>query len=551
MLSRLTVSNYALIDNLTVEFHKRLNTITGETGAGKSIILGALGLILGNRADLAVLKDKSKKCVVEGIFEIGNYQLEAFFQENDLDFFISTILRREITPSGTSRAFVNDTPVNLKTLRELALSLIDIHSQHQNLELGNHRFQLELVDTVSGSGTLLQNYHELYAEFRSLQKKLDELLATSAKERAELDYWQFQFNQLNDAKLIENEQVELEELLEQLTHSEEIKNAFTAVQQLIDDERFSVLTNLKESRKRLEKIQNYVSGIPLLIQRLESSLIEIRDILDETARITAGIEHDPELIDKTTSRLNLIYSLQQKHHVHSVGELIALQHELDQKIGQVFSYEDEIESVKNSIATVEDKLSAMAKALSAKRKSAFGLIERAVLEDLQQLGMMKASLKIVHEQLTAFTPVGIDEVSFLFSANNDVPLNEISKVASGGEMSRLMLAIKNLLRQSKSLPTVVFDEIDSGVSGEIALKMGNIIKAFSASAQIINITHLPQIAAKGDTHYVVYKFEDNGKTFTSIKQLNQNERIVELAKMVGGDNYTDATLKTAQELLQG
>lgn len=551
MLSRLTVSNYALIDNLTVDFHKGLNTITGETGAGKSIILGALGLILGNRADLAVLKDKSKKCVIEGIFEIDSYNLETFFQENDLDFSTSTILRREITAAGTTRAFVNDTPVNLKTLRELALSLIDIHSQHQNLELGNHRFQLELVDTVSDSTSLLKSYRDLYTEFRRLQQKLEEITATSAKERAELDYWQFQFNQLNDAALIENEQEELEMLLEQLTHAEEIKTTLGCVQNLIDDERFSVLSNLKESRKKLEKIQHFVAEIPSLVKRLESSLIEVRDILDETDRLAATVEHNPEEIEKATSRLNLIYSLQQKHHVKTVAELIGLREELDKKIGQVNGYDLETEAVKNEIASTKQKLSAMAGELSEKRKGAFELIESAILEDLQQLGMLKARLKIGHERLSDFTPVGIDEVSFLFSANSDIQLNEISKVASGGEMSRLMLAIKNLLRQSKSLPTVVFDEIDSGVSGEIALKMGNIIKAFSASAQIINITHLPQIAAKGDAHYVVYKSEENGKTLTSIKQLNPNDRIIELAKMVGGDNYSDATLKTAQELLNG
>jgi len=549
MLARLTVTNYALIDNLSIDFHQGLNTITGETGAGKSIMLGALGLILGNRADLAALKDKSKKCVVEGIFEIDTYKLDAFFQENDLDFLTSTILRREITAAGTSRAFINDTPVNLKTLRDLALLLIDIHSQHQNLELGNHRFQLELVDTVSGSTPILQTYRDLYTEFRQLQKNLETLTETSAKERAEFDYWQYQFNQLNDAALVEHEQDELEMLLEQLTHAEEIKNALESVQNLIDDERFSVLSNLKESRKKLEKVQLFVAEIPSLVQRLESSLIEIRDILDETDRLAASVEHNPEEIEKATSRLNLIYSLQQKHHVKTVAELIALKEEFDRKICQVNGYDDEIEAVKKQIASTEQKLGAVAGELSAKRKGSFELIESAILEDLRQLGMMKARLKIGHEQLNDFSASGIDEVSFLFSANSDIQLNEISKVASGDEMSRLMLAIKNLLRQSKALPTVVFDEIDSGVSGEIALKMGNIIKAFSASAQIINITHLPQIAAKGDAHYVVYKSEENGKTLTSIKQLDPNERIVELAKMVGGDNYSDATLKTAQELL--
>ena len=549
MLTRLTISNYAIIDNLTVVFHEKLNSVTGETGAGKSILLGALGLILGNRADLSVLKDKSKKCVVEGIFEIGNYQLEEFFIQTDLDFAVSTILRREITPAGNSRAFINDTPVNLKTLRELALSLIDIHSQHQNLELVNHRFQLDLVDTVSGANKLLAPYREVFNEYRLFQKSLDELEEKSLKESAELDYWQFQFNQLNEASLNENEKEELEVLLTQLTHSEEIKNALAEVQLLIDDERFSVISNLKDSRKRLERIQNYIPEIPDLVRRLESSLLEIRDILDETERLAAGIEHDPERIEKTTARLNLIYGLEQKHHVKTVAELIELRNAFDEKIGQVTGYENEIAALKSKINETREILAAKAGELSKKRKKSFPDIEKAILNDLHQLGMSKARIQILHEQLPDFTATGTDVVYFHFSANSDIELNEISKVASGGEMSRLMLAIKNLLRKSKALPTVIFDEIDSGVSGEIALKMGNIIKSFSDSAQIINITHLPQIAAKGDAHYVVYKFEENGKTQTSVQLLAEKERLIELAKMLGGDGYSEASLKMASELV--
>ena len=551
MLTRLSISNYAIIDNLNIEFHEKLNSVTGETGAGKSIILGALGLILGNRADLSVLKDQSKKCIVEGVFEIGNYNLLSFFEENDLDFESTTIIRREITSSGKFRAFINDTPVNLKTMRDLGLCLIDIHSQHQNLELGNRKFQLDLVDTVSGSAEVLQQYRVIYSEFVQLNKDLYELIEKSEKESADLDYWQFQFNQLNEAGLQENEQEEQETLLAQLNHAEEIKNAFTEVRHLLDQEHFSVLTNLKESRKRLENIQNYISDVPGLVERLQSSLFEIKDILDETERLAADIEHDPAKIEIITDRLNLIYSLQQKHQVSTVNELIELKNSFDEKINQVTGYEDEIRTVKNNLEKFRFKLEEKAKELTAIRKKSFKQIETAIVGDLQQLGMLKSKLEVVHEQLTDFSSSGKDAVSFLFSANTDSAPNEISKVASGGEMSRLMLAIKNLLRKSKALPTVIFDEIDSGVSGEIALKMGNIIKSFSASTQIINITHLPQVAAKGDAHYLVYKFEENGKTYTSIKQLNQTERIVELAKMVGGENYSETTLKTANELLNG
>lgn len=551
MLARLSISNYALIDNLTIDFHKKLNSITGETGAGKSIMLGALGLILGNRADLSVLKEKSKKCIVEGVFEIGDYQLQSFFEEHDLDYDTTTIFRREITSSGKSRSFVNDTPVNLKIMRELGLSLIDIHSQHQNLELGNRKFQLDLVDTVSGASKELGHYRDLFGKYVKLQKNLEELIAKSEKESADLDYWQFQFNQLYEANLEVNEQKELEALLEQLNHAEDIKKAFSDVNQLLDDEQFSVIKNLSEGYKRLENIKNYVSEVSDLAERLQSSLLEVKDILDETERLAANIEHDPDKIEQVSDRLNQIYSLQQKHHVNSVDELIELQNSFDEKINQVSGYEEEIQLLTKELNNSRIELEKKALELSNIRKKSFLPIESAIVNDLNQLGMGKSKLQVVHEKLPDFTFNGKDAVSFLFSANSDAAPAEISKVASGGEMSRLMLAIKNLLRKSKSLPTVIFDEIDSGVSGEIALKMGNIIKSFSSSTQIINITHLPQIAAKGNIHLMVYKFEENGKTFTSIKHLEPEERIVELAKMVGGESYSNTTLKTAQELLKG
>jgi DNA repair protein RecN (Recombination protein N) len=550
MLTKLAVYNYALINNLDVEFHAGLNSVTGETGAGKSIILGALGLILGNRADLSVLKNQHEKCIVEGIFDVGNYQLQPFFLENDLDYDKFTILRREITPSGKSRAFINDTPVNLKTLRELGLKLIDIHSQHQNLELGNRQFQLSLVDTAAGSEKLLSDYREIYGKFVSAKKYLQELTEKSEKEKADLDYWQFQFNQLNDAELNEDEQDKLETELEKLTHSGEIKSAFADVQQLLDDERFSVIQHLKESHKKLENIQQYISDIPALADRLQSCFLELKDILEETGRLAENIEHNPKRIELVTDRLNLIYSLQQKHHADTVLELLELKDSFDQKINQVTGYEDEIRSLKNELEDQLEKLEYKARELTILRKKAFGPIEKAVLADLRQLGIPRSKLQVIHDYLPDFSSNGKDSVSFLFSANVDIPPAEISKMASGGEMSRLMLAIKNLLRTSKALPTVIFDEIDSGVSGEIALKMGNILKEFSTSTQIINITHLPQIAAKGDAHFLVYKYEKNGKTFTSIRQLGENERVQELAKMVGGENLTDTTLKTAQELLK-
>ncbi|MFW6259428.1 MAG: DNA repair protein RecN [Tangfeifania sp.] len=550
MLTRLTITNYALITGLNVEFQKGLNSVTGETGAGKSIILGALGLILGNRADLSVLKQKEEKCIVEGSFNVGHYHLESFFEENDLDYDQLTILRREITPSGKSRAFVNDTPVNLKVMRELGLKLIDIHSQHQNLELGNQKFQLTLVDTVAGSEKILSEYKQIYSACISLQNELKEVTEKSEQAAADLDYFQFQFNQLEEANLQEDEQQQLESELEQLTHAEEIKSAFLEIQKLLDSEHFSAIQNLKESHRLLLNISDFMAGVPELAVRLESCQIELKDILDETELLADKIEHNPARIEEINDRLNLIYSLQQKHHVATVQELIQLKNSFEEKIAQVTGYDDEIKALKEKLEKTKKELNQKAAELTNVRKNSFKKIEKSVVDDLNQLGMPKSRFAIQHENLPDFTPDGKDAVAFLFSANSDVAPAEISKIASGGEMSRLMLAVKNILRTSKALPTVIFDEIDSGVSGEIALKMGAILREFSKSTQIINITHLPQIAAKGDAHFVVYKYEKGGKTYTSVRQLEAGERIEELAKMVGGESITDTTLEAAKELLK-
>lgn len=551
MLTRLTISNYALIDKLLVDFDAGLNSVTGETGAGKSIILGALGLILGYRADLSVLKEKDQKCIVEGIFAIGNYNLRSFFAENDLDYENTAILRREITASGKSRAFINDTPVNQKTLLELGLQLIDIHSQHQNLELSNQKFQLNLVDTVSGSLSFLEAYQKEYKDYRRISKELKDLREMAEKSSADLDYFEFQFNQLKEASLQVDEQKELETELEILTHSEEIKSALVQVHELLENDKLSVVQNLKESQKTMEKIRHFISAAPELSDRLQSCLLEMKDILNEVEIQSENVEYNPARIEQINDRLNLIYSLQQKHHVASIDELVSLQNSFEAKISQVVGNVDDIKRVEKELKQCYTQLAEKSDLLSKSRKNVFPEIEKAIVYDLVQLGMNKSKFAIQHQELSDFTLSGRDSVSFLFSANNDVQPAEISKIASGGEMSRLMLAIKNLLRKSKLLPTVIFDEIDSGVSGEIALKMGTIIKSFSTTTQIINITHLPQIAAKGDAHFVVYKYESEGKTYTSIKQLNENERVEELAKMVGGENVTKSILKTAEELLKG
>jgi DNA repair protein RecN (Recombination protein N) len=549
MLSRLSISNYALINKLQVDFHKNMNSITGETGAGKSIILGALGLILGNRADLSVLKNKDEKCIVEGQFDVTGYELNLFFEEKDLDYDTSTILRREITPAGKSRAFINDTPVNLKVLRELGLQLIDIHSQHQNLELSNQKFQLDLVDSVANSKSVLAEYKKQFSAYKNQDKLLYEIKIKAEKAKADIDYFQFQFNQLEEAKLIENEQEELEAELEKLTHSEDIKTAFSELTDLLDSETISVIRNLKDGQKAMERINDYFDEAAGLSERLQSVVFEVKDILEEANALAEKVEFNPERIEQVHDRLNLIYSLEQKHNVSTVNELISLRDEFDEKINRAVGFDNEILKLENQLGIQRNKLEQLANELTEIRKKSFVTIEKSIVADLKQLGMPKSKLEVVHKLLIDFYPEGKDAVSFLFSANPDSNPDEISKIASGGEMSRLMLSIKNLLRNSKALPTVVFDEIDSGISGEIALKMGTIIKAFSSTTQIINITHLPQIAAKGDAHLQVYKFEENGKTFTSIKQLNYDERVEELAKMVGGEKLTDSTIKTAMELL--
>lgn len=549
MLTRLTISNYLLISQLSVDFTAGLNSVTGETGAGKSIILGALGLIMGNRADPSVLKNKDEKCYVEGLFDIGNYDLAPFFTANELDYEVSTILRREITPAGKSRAFINDTPVNLKVMQDLALKLIDIHSQHQNLELGNQRFQLNLVDSVASNETLLSSYQKLYAESQKTNMQLAEVVHRAEKARADLDYFQFQFDQLNEARLVGNEQELLEMELKNLTHAEEIKNSFTRIIELIDNDTFSAIRNIRESQKIAASMSVYFQGANPLSERLNSVFQELKDIKDESVSNAEKTEHDPERINQVTERLNLIYALQQKHHAKTVDELIGVREDFNSKITSATGYEVQVDALRKKLRALHEEMGTEALKLTESRKKVFGVIEKSVVDVLKQLGIPKAEFRVLHHQNENFTQTGRDNISFTFSSNPDILPEEISRIASGGEMSRLMLAVKNLIRNSRSMPTVIFDEIDAGISGEVAIKMGVILKTFSENTQIINITHLPQIAARGDSHYLVYKFENEGKTTTSIRRLTDNERIEEIAKMVGGEKITEATLRTANEMM--
>ncbi len=550
MLKSLSIKNYALIDSLEIDFSSDLNILTGETGAGKSILLGAIGLIIGQRADTSVLRDKTEKCTAEGTFDIRNYGLEGFFEVEELDYEEVTILRREITPQGKSRAFINDTPVNVKVLYDLGLKLIDIHSQHQSLELNEKNYQLRLVDLVAGNADLLKTYSADYKTLLVFKETLGKTLTLSEQAKKDLEYYEFQYTQLAESKLQENEQQELEVLLEKLTHAEEIKSVFgQAFQSLSDDER-SVLAILKENLGNIGKLKAVLPEAEQIYTRLESVYIELKDIAAESSVLEDRTENDPERIEQINQRLDLIYSLQQKHRVGSVADLLQIQAEFQGKIQLVSSYEQEIESLRNQLDVQKLLLKEQADRISRRRKQVAPTIEIRVIEVLRNVGIPNAAFQLRFAVLPDFSPTGQDEVNFMFSANKNQELQEIGKIASGGEMSRLMLAIKTLITDARSLPTIIFDEIDTGVSGEVALKMGQILEQMSKTVQVLNITHLPQIAAKGKHHYKVFKFDQDDQTFTSIKRLSEKERLEEIAQMLSGENYSTTALETAKELLQ-
>lgn len=550
MLTELHIQNYALIHELEVNLNPGFTIITGETGAGKSILLGALSLILGQRADTTVLRDKNQKCVVEAVFRIEGYGLEELFEANDLDMDSQSILRREINPGGKSRAFINDSPVTLKTLEEIGFHLIDIHSQHHNLELNNQSFQLMVVDVFAGNKAHLKIYQENYREYKKIQGDLKTAEDSAAKTRSDLDYFQYQFDQLDKAALIENEQENLEKELEVLTHAVEIKSSLSVCTEILNGDINSVLINIKSASANISKIKNFLPEGEVLSNRLESAYLELKDIAEEASNHAEKIENDPARLAFVEERLDLLFSLQQKHHVSSLAELIQIREFFRSKLLEVSSFEEEISRLKLLLEKQHAKVMTLAKELSQKRQDVSSIMELRVIGQLHQLGLpnSKFKIEIVSTDLPGIN--GIDSVQFLFTANKNSSLSEISKVASGGELSRLMLTIKALISKSKALPTILFDEIDTGVSGEIADKMGNILKEMSREMQVINITHLPQIAAKGDHHYLVYKKDYDHETRTGLKLLDQSERVSELAKMLSGENISQAAILNAEELLK-
>lgn len=549
MLKTLLVQNYALIDTLEIDFHQGLNIITGETGAGKSIILGALGLILGNRAEATVLKDKSKPCVVEGTFNLAGYSLQDFFVDNDIEYADLTTIRRHINPAGKSRAFVNELPVTLSILKDLVSQIIDIHSQHQNLLLADGKFQLSVLDSFTDNLQQLASYRDSYQKYRSLTSELENIKEKASQAKADLDYLQFQLKQLNEAKLKSGEEIELESLQQQLSHAEEIKSNLQSAFTLLNADESSILIWLKEAVSSLSKISHFFIPAEELQARIESCRVELKDIAHEVEMQNERVLLDPAELEAVTQRLDMILSLQQKHRVSSVDELIEIREKLDVQVNEITNYDQVVSQKEAELDKITKLALKQAQEISDTRKAGSKKFEDSIKALLTQLGMPYADFKVNFEPLGELRPQGIDRVTFLFSANKQMPLNDLSKIASGGELSRLMLSLKSLMVKTKGLPTIILDEIDTGVSGEVADKVGNIISSMAKSMQVINITHLPQIACKGSHHFLVYKDQEKETTETRIRLLTSQERITEIAKMLSGEKISEAAITNAKHLL--
>jgi DNA repair protein RecN (Recombination protein N) len=550
MLSKLSVRNYALIRELDLNLNNGLTIITGETGAGKSILLGALSLILGTRADSSVLLDKNEKCVVEGTFEIGDYDLEDFFVNNDLDYESVAIMRREINTAGKSRAFINDTPVTVNILKELGEKLIDIHSQHQTLMLNDNSFQISIIDSFAGTTQLKNDYRNSFRNFRKLCREYEELKEKAERNKADLEYYQFQLNQLDEAKLRENEQGELEKEQELLSHTGEIKQVLSGAGDLFSGEGASVLSSLTEIRTNLGKISSMLPSGESIVSRLASSYIELDDLANEIDKIARNIESDPDRLAVVNNRLDLLYSLIQKHRVKNLEELILKREEIKEKIKSIITGDERIEKLEVDLKKETENLTALSGEMSEKRKSVIHEIETKVTSLLKQLGMPNARFRVLLSQTDDFTANGIDKADFLFSSNRQVEPENLSRIASGGELSRVMLSLKSLLSRNNNLPTIIFDEIDAGVSGEVADKVGQILSGMGGYMQVVNITHLPQVAARGTSHYHVYKEDKGDSTITMIKLLSPDERILEVARLLSGSEITDTAMKNAKELIK-
>lgn len=550
MLKKIFIQNYALIDQLEVEFSDKLTIITGETGAGKSILLGAVSLIAGQRSDVSVLQDKSKKCIVEAHFILKDDRLKDFFAINEIDFEKTTIVRREVSVEGRSRAFVNDTPVTLSVLKQLADQLIDIHSQHENLEINSERFQLSVVDSYAGNESILKEYSILYREFKRVSEELEKLRTNEDNSRKDIDYWEFQINELKEAGVKDVDQEKMESELEILNNTEKIKSKVHSVLQAIggaDDG--GVMVMIQTAKNLLQSVVKYDDRINVLHNRINSCLIEIKDIEDELESLGDDIFYDPNKAELISNKLDTIYRLQQKHQVKTVRELIEIQLDFEKKIESISFANENIIKMERHKEKIMMDLKGFAEKLSVSRKKSIPHINECIKNMLTSLAMPNALFEISIAEKN-IGDKGKDSITFLFSANKGSLLQPIDKVASGGELSRLMLSIKSLMSGAQSLPAIIFDEIDTGVSGAVADKVGGIMSQMAKSMQVITITHLPQIACKGDTHLCVYKEEHKGTTFTRVKKLSKDERVVEIAKMLSSGDPTGIALKNAKELLR-
>lgn len=549
MLTQLTIKNYALIDELQVGFNNGLTIITGETGAGKSILLGGLSLVLGKRADLSNIMDTTKKCVIEATFDIAKYNLKSFFIEEDLDYESITITRREILPSGKSRAFVNDTPVNLASLQKLGERLLDIHSQHQTLQLVDDSFQFQIIDALADNSTVLADYESKLKHFKSLSSELQTLENQKAESIKELDYNLFLLKELQEASLKVGELEELESEYETLNNVEDIKEKLSKSHQLLNNEDIGILNNLNEVKQQLQRLSSYGAAYQAIYDRVLSSVIELDDLVSEIEDLEGQLEADPKRLDVVNAKLQTLHNLMQKHAVSSVEKLIQIREDLSQKITTTENLDANIADKQKEIQDIHTKLKKTAKTLHDRRLNIIPNLTKQLETILGTLGMPNAKFDINIKSVSTFLNNGSDELQFLFSANKGMPFNELKKAASGGELSRIMLAIKSVLSKYSQLPTIMFDEIDTGVSGEISNKMAVIMQQMSKTMQVFTITHLPQIAAKGDTHFKVYKQDADEVTQTHLKKLNNEERIVEIAQMLDGSNVSNSAIEHAKQLL--
>lgn len=539
-----------MIDSLEIDFEPGFSVITGETGAGKSIILGALSLILGQRADIKAIKQGESKCVIEGSFDVSAYDLKAFCEEKGIEYDPdSYILRREILSTGKSRAFINDSPVSLTDLKELGSQLIDIHSQHQNLLLSDTRFQMQVVDALAGNKDLLSKYQQAFHQYKQSEKALAELREAVRKSKEEEDYLRFQIESLTEAALQEGEQEELENELETLTHAEDIKSALFKIHSLLSDDDKGIVLGLKEGLNTSQQLSKVYARSEEISERLQTAYIDLKDLASEMDKLANDVEFNPERLAFIESRLDLIYTLQKKYHVNAVSELLALYEEFKQKIENIESSDQQVEALEKEVHEKSEKVFALAKQLTDSRTSITDSFEKDLTDRVAYLGM--PNIRFRSEIITEKHPniYGLDSVLFQFSANKNVPLQPVAEIASGGEISRLMLCLKSMIAGATALPTIIFDEIDTGVSGEIADKMGEVMREFGNNMQVLTITHLPQIAAKGKAHYKVYKSDDEHTTTTNLVRLSEEERLTEIARMLSGSTVTEAAIQNAKVML--